>query len=98
MPSPIGVARAVHRVGARRPRLLLQGEAPNQRGFRWLPLRQGLPGEDPPKEIHVWLHSKEGLAHGNKAGDMQHLDRIELLHLQAPLIEEPAQEPVDGVS
>ena len=44
------------------------------------------------------LHPKEGLAHGDEAGDMQHPSRIEVLQLQAPLIEEHMQEPMHRVS
>ena len=70
MPPPIGVIGGVRGVGARWPRLLLQHEAPNPCLTGWLPLRQGSPDEDPPKEVHVWLHPKEGLRHGDEAGDM----------------------------
>ena len=44
------------------------------------------------------LHPEEGLVDGEKTGDVQHPSRIEVLQLQAPLIEEPAQEPMRGVS
>ena len=98
MPPSIGVAGGVRGVGALWPRLLLQREAPNQRGPRRLPLRQGSPGEDPPEEVHVRLHPVEGLVDGDEAGNVQHPSRIEVLQLQAPLIEEPAQEPVRGIS
>ena len=98
MPPPIGVIGGVRGVGARRPRFLLQGKAPNRHGSGWLPLRQGSPGEDPPEEIHVQLHPEEGLANGKEIGNMQHPSRIEVLQLQAQLIEEPAQEPVRGIS
>ena len=54
--------------------------------------------EHPLEEIHVRLHPEEGLAHGDKTSDMQHPTRIEVMHLQSPLFEEPAQEPVHGVS
>ena len=46
----------------------------------------------------MWLHPEEGLADGDEAGDVQHPSRIEVLQLQALLIEEPAQEPMRGVS
>ena len=50
-----------------------------------------------PEEVHVWLHPKEGLADGAKAGDVQYPSRVEVLQLQAPLVEGPAQEPVRGI-
>ena len=43
------------------------------------------------------LHLEEGLADDDEAGNVQHPSRVELLQLQAPLVEEPAQEPVRGV-
>ena len=90
MPPPIGVTGGVRGVGARWPQLLLQGEAPNRCGSRWLPLRQGLPGEDLSEEVHVWLHPEEGLTDGDETSDMQHPRWIEVLQLQIPLIKEPA--------
>jgi len=63
---------------------------PNRCGSRWLPLRQGSPVEDPSKEVHLRLHPKEGLTDGGETSDVQHPSRIEVLQLQAPLIEEPA--------
>ena len=70
MPPSIGVAGGVRGVGAWWPQLLLWCEAPNRRGPRWLPLRQGSPGEDPPEEVHMRLHPEEGLADGDEAGDV----------------------------
>ena len=81
MPSLIGVTGGVRGVGGRRLRLLLQSETPNQRGSGWLPLRQGSPGEDLPKEIHVWLHPEESLIDGDETGDVQHPSQIEVLQL-----------------
>ena len=98
MPPPIGVVGGVRRVAARWPQLLLQGEAPNRRGPGWLPLRQGSPGEDSLEEIHVRPHPEDGLIDGDEAGNVQHPSRIEVLQLQAPLIEELMQELVRGVS
>ena len=44
------------------------------------------------------LHPKEGLADGDKANDVQHPSRIEVLQLQAPLVEKPTQELVREIS
>ena len=44
------------------------------------------------------LHPEEGLADGDETSGMQHPSQIEVLQLQTPLIEEPAQEPVRGIS
>ena len=44
------------------------------------------------------LYPEEGLIDSDEASDVQHPRRIEVLQLQAPLIEEPAQEPVRGIS
>jgi len=90
MPPPIGITGGVRGVRARRARFLLQREAPHRHNHERLPLRQSLPRENPLEEVHVRLYPKEGLTHGNKAGDMQHPSRIEVLQLQAPLIEELA--------
>ena len=46
----------------------------------------------------MWLHLEEDLANGDEAGNMQHPSRIEVLQLQAPLIEEPMQELVRKIS
>ena len=46
----------------------------------------------------MWLHPEDGLADSDEAGDVQHPNRVEVLQLQAPLIEEPGQEPVRGIS
>ena len=46
----------------------------------------------------MWLHPKEGLIDGDEASDVQYPSRVEVLQLQAPLIEEPGQEPVRGIS
>ena len=81
MPPPIGVVGGVQGVGARRTRLLLQRKAPHWRDPKWLPLRQGPPGEDPPEEVHVRLHLGEGLIDGDEASDVQHSSRIEVLQL-----------------
>ena len=43
------------------------------------------------------LHPEEGLADGDETSDVQHPRRVEVLQLQAPLVEEPAQEPVRGI-
>jgi len=59
----------------------LQGKAPNQHGSRWLPLRQGSPGEDPPEEIHVRLYPEEDLTNGDETGNVQHPSQIEVLQL-----------------
>ena len=67
MPPSIRVTGGVRGVGDRRP--------------RWLPLRQGSPGEDPPEEVHMQLHPEEGLADGDETDDVQHLSRIEVLQL-----------------
>ena len=50
------------------------------------------------EEVHVRLHPEEGLIDGDEAGNVQHPSQIEVLQLQAPIIEEPAQELVCGVS
>ena len=73
-------------------------QSPQPAWFGGLPLRQGSPDEDPPEEIHVRLHPKEGLANDYETGNVQHPSRIEVLQLQAPLIEEPVQEPMHGIS
>jgi len=44
------------------------------------------------------LHLEEGLADSDEAGDVQHPSWVEVLQLQAPLIEESAQKPVHGIS
>jgi len=44
------------------------------------------------------LHLEEGLVDGDETGNVQHPSRIEVLQLQAPLIEEPMQKPVCRVS
>ena len=44
------------------------------------------------------LHPEESLADGDKTSDVQHRRWIEMLQLQTPLIEEPMQELVRGVS
>ena len=44
------------------------------------------------------LHPKEGLVDSNKVGDVQRPRQIKVLQLQTPLVEEPTQEPVRGVS
>ena len=44
------------------------------------------------------LHPEEGLVDGDETSDMQHPRWIEVLQLQIPLIKEPAQELVRGVS
>ena len=90
MPSLVGVTGGVCRVGDRWLRFLLQGQSPNQRDSRRLPLRQGLLAEDPSKKVHVWLHPEEGLIDGDEASDVQHPSRVEVLQLQAPLVKEPA--------
>ena len=43
------------------------------------------------------LHLEEGLVDGDKAGDMQHPSRVEVLQLQTPLVEEPMQKPLCGI-
>ena len=45
----------------------------------------------------MWLHPEDGLADSDEAKDVQYPSRVEVLQLQAPLIEEPAQEPVHGI-
>ena len=45
----------------------------------------------------MWLHPEEGLADGDEVGNVQHPSRVEVLQLQAPLVEEPTQEPVRGI-
>ena len=42
-------------------------------------------------------HPKEGLIDGDEASDVQYPSRVEVLQLQAPLIEGPTQEPVRGI-
>ena len=44
------------------------------------------------------LHPEEGLVDGYKTSNVQHPSRIEVLQLQAPLVEEPAQELMRGIS
>ena len=97
MPPLVGVIGGVCRVRDRRFQFLLQGESPNQRDSRWLPLGQGSPTENPPEEVHVRLHLEEGLINGDKASEVQYSSWVEVLQLQAPLIEEPTQEPVHGI-
>ena len=63
-----------------------------------IPCRQSSPREQPPKEVRVQLHRKESLIDGDETDDVQHPHRIKVLQLQTPLIEEPTQELVRGVS
>ena len=79
MPPSIGVVGGVHGVGARRPQLLLQREAPNRRSLGQLPLRQGSPGEDPSEEVHMRLYPEEGLIDSDETSDVQHPSWIEVL-------------------
>ena len=79
MPPPVGVTGGVCWVGDRRLWLLLQSESPNRRDSRRLPLGQGSPAEDLLEEVHVQLHPKEDLVDGDKAGDVQHPSRVEVL-------------------
>ena len=44
------------------------------------------------------LHLDEGLVDGDEAGDVQYPSQVEVLQLQASLVEEPAQEPVYEIS
>ena len=90
VPPSIGITGGVRGVRTRYARFLLQHEAPHQCDHERLPLQQSSPREHPLKEVQMWLHPKEGLAHDNKANDMQHPSRIEVLQFQAPLIEELA--------
>jgi len=46
----------------------------------------------------VRLHPKKSLADSDVTDEVQHPHRIEMLQLQAPVVEKPAQEPVRGVS
>ena len=98
MPSPIGVTRRVREVGDQWLRPLLQGERTDQSDSRRFPLGQGPLAEDPPEEVHVRLHPEEGLVDGHEVGDVQHPSQIEVQQLQAPLIEELAQELMRGIS
>ena len=43
------------------------------------------------------LHPEEGLANGDEASDVQHPSWVEMLQLQAPLVEETMQKPILGV-
>ena len=43
------------------------------------------------------LHPEEGLIDSDEASNVQHPSRVEVLQLQAPLVEEPMQKPVRGV-
>ena len=97
MPSLIGVTGGVRRIGDRWLGLLLQGEPTNRGVWRRFPLGQGTPKEDLPEEIHMRLHPKEGLIDGDKVGDVQHPSWVEMLQLQAPLVEETAQKLMCGV-
>ena len=45
----------------------------------------------------MWLHLEEGLIDSDEASDVQYPSWVEVLQLQAPLIEEPTQEPVCGI-
>ena len=44
------------------------------------------------------LHPEEGLTDGDEAGNVQHPSWIEVRQLQAPLVEDPTQEPMRGMS
>ena len=44
------------------------------------------------------LYPEEGLIDSDEIDDVQHPNRIEVLQLQAPLVEKPVQEPVRGIS
>ena len=68
-----------------------KGENPHRRSPRWLPHRQGSPGEDSPEEVYVQLHPNKGIVDGDKAGDVQHpLVRL-LLRWKRPLLGEGGQ-------
>jgi len=43
------------------------------------------------------LHPEEGLVDSDETGDVKHPYWVEMLQLQAPLIEETAQKPMHGV-
>ena len=43
------------------------------------------------------LHPEEGLTDGVEAGDVHHPGWVEMLQLQAPLVEETGQKPMRGV-
>ena len=45
----------------------------------------------------MWLHHEEGLTDGVEAGDVHHPGWVEMLQLQAPLVEETGQKPMRGV-
>jgi len=45
----------------------------------------------------MWLHLEEGLANGDEVSDVQHPSWVEMLQLQAPLVEETAKKPMRGV-
>ena len=49
------------------------------------------------EEVHVRPHLEKGLVDSDKASNMQYLCWVEVLQLQAPLVEEPVQEPVRGI-
>ena len=86
MPPPVVVAGDVREIRASRAQFPLQGETPHQRDLGQIPHWQSSPKEQPLEEIHVRLYPEEGLADSNKAYDVQHPHRIEVLQLQTPLI------------
>ena len=97
MPPLVGVIGGVCGAGDRWLRPLLQGKPPNRCDSGRLPLGQGLPAKNPLEEVHVQLHPEEGLIDSDEPGDVQYPSRVEVLQLQAPLIEEAAQGPVHGI-
>ena len=98
MPSPVGVTWGVRGIRASYAWLPLQGEASDQSDLGRTLVHHGSPREEELEEVHVWLHLEESLADGDEASDVQHPHRIEVLQFQTPLVEEPAQKPVHGVS
>ena len=79
VPPLVGVAGDVCGIPPSHARFPLQGETPHRRDLGRIPHQQSSPREQSPEEVHVWLHPEEGLANGDKAGDVQHPRWIEVL-------------------
>ena len=79
MPSPVGVTWGVRGIRASRMRLPLQGEAFDRCDLSQTLVRHSSLEEEKPEEIHVRLHPEESLADGDKASNVQHPRRIEML-------------------
>ena len=98
VPPLVGVARDVGGIRASHARFPLQGETPHWRDLGRIPRRQGSIREQPPEEVRERLYPEESLTDGDEASDVQYPHRIKVLQLQTPLIEEPTQELVHGLS